>query len=282
MQFYGKIVAGSDYMTVNGYLDNMQNNLYVNGVEREKIRKSINAISDRLDSYFDNSERCIHKIIEKDIFGSYSRDTMLSRNYDENSDIDYMIIFEDAKNYNPQTCLKWLRGFAECWYSTSIVKKSSPTIVIELQNIKFELVPAYKDSYGNLYIPKDDSTWQKTNVKDLNDKMLAINNKLFYSFKGMIRIIKYWNIKKNLRKYKSYQLETYLTEKFEFYSCKDNSLLSMLDWCFFYLSTYDYIDEYVHDRIKRAADLIGEAKYYDNIGNSEKAIECIKKILPEI
>lgn len=269
-------------MTVNGYLDDMQLNLYVNGTEREKIRTSINAISNRLDLYFGNPERCIHKIIKKDIFGSYSRDTMLSRDYDEKSDIDYLIIFEDAKNYNPQTCLNWLKEFAEYWYSTSIVKQSSPTIVIELQNIKFELVPAYKDLYGNLYIPKDNSTWQKTIVKDLNDKMLAINNKYSYSFKRMIRIIKYWNIKKNLRKYKSYQLETYLTEKFEFSSCSDNSLLCMIDWCFFYLSKYDYIDEYVHDRIQKAIELINEAKINDTKGNDEKAIECIKKILPEI
>ena len=35
------------------------------------------------------------KIIKKEIFGSYSRDTMLSRKYDNNSDIDLMIIFED-------------------------------------------------------------------------------------------------------------------------------------------------------------------------------------------
>lgn len=260
---------GSGYMTVNGYLDKMQNNLYVNGIEREKIRTSINAISNRLDSYFGNSERCVHKIIKKDIFGSYSRDTMLSRNYDEKSDIDYMIIFEDAEYYNPQTCLNWLKGFAEYWYSTSIVKQSSPTTVIELQNIKFELVPTYKDLYGNLYIPKDDSTWQKTNVKDLNDKMLVINDK-------------YWNIKKNFRKYRSYQLETYLTEKFEIYAGCDNSLLSMLDWGFFYLNKYDYVDEYVHDRIKRATELIAEAKHYDIEGNNEMAIECIKKILPVI
>lgn len=268
--------------TVNEYLNSMCSNLYVSGEERDKIKKSIGAISDRMDMYFGNSDRCIHKIIEKRIFGSFDRNTMISRTYDQNSDIDYLIVFDDSEDFNPQTCLNWLRGFADFWYSSSIVKQSSPTIVIELQNIKFELVPAYKDLNGRIFIPKDDSNWQYTNIDGLNSDMIIVNKKYNYLFKKIIRIIKYWNIKKNLKKFKSYQLEEFLTEKFKNLTIDCEDLLSILDWTFFYLNYYCYVDEYVSDRINKAIDLIGEAKKNNSVGNYEKAIECIKKVLPDV
>ena len=267
--------------TVNGYLSKMCTDLYVNGDEIQHIRTSINTISERIDLYFGNPNRCIHEVIKKKIFGSYDRDTIISRKYDDSSDVDYLIVFEDSKNYTPQTCLNWLRGFAELWYPSSIVKQSSPTIVIELQNIKFELVPSYMDSMGKIYIPKDDKTWQTTNVDNLSNDMITVNKKYNYVFKNAIRIIKYWNIKKNLKKYKSYQLEEYLTNKFMYSSAHCETLLAMLDWMFFYLSQYTYIDEYVTDRINKAMSLIEEAKRFDQYGYHERAIETIKKILPE-
>lgn len=266
-------------MSVNSYLGNLQTELYVNGTEKEKIRKSIDAISTRLDLYFGKGKRCEHKIIKKEIFGSYSRDTMLSRKYDEKSDIDYMIVFEDSQKCTPQTCLNWLKDFAEFWYSTSIVKQSLPTIVIELENIKFELVPAYEDSLGNKHIPKDSSNWQYTNPKDLNDKMNALNTNTSYEFKRLIRVIKYWNVNKNCRKYKSYELETFLTNKFQncYTNCKN--AFDFLDWGFFYLGQHKYVDDYVTNRINRAIQIISEAKRLEYNGEYQKAVEKIKQIL---
>lgn len=238
-------------MSINTYLTNLQSELYVNGDERDRIRKSIDTISSRLDMYFGRNKKCEHTIVKKEIFGSYNRDTMLSRKYDEKSDVDYMIIFEDAEQYNPQTCLNWLKGFAEYWYSTSIVKQSLPTIVIELENIRFELVTAYENWNGSKYIALDSSNWQYTNPKELSYKMLTVNNNTSYEFKRAIRIIKYWNIKKNYRKYKSFELENFLTDKFQYiyFNCK--SKLDYLDWIFYYLSQYKWIDTYVDTRIKK-------------------------------
>lgn len=265
-------------MSINSYLSDLQEELYVNGTERNKIRKSIDTISSRLDMYFGKGKDCEHKIIKKETFGSYSRDTMLSRKYDEKSDVDYMIVFEDADDYNPQTCLNWLKGFAEHWYSTSIVKQSLPTIVIELENIKFELVPAYETSLGLKYIALDASKWQYTNPKELNDKMLKVNSDSSYEFKRMVRLIKYWNIQKNYRKYISYELETFLTDKFQniYGYCK--SKYDYLDWAFYYLGQYKYIDQYVSNRISKAQGYIREAKEYENKGQYLLAEEQIKKI----
>lgn len=267
--------------TVNSYLTSLQSDLYVNGAEKDKIKTSIDAICTRLGYYFGNSEHNIHKIIKKDIFGSYSRDTMLSRKYDEDSDIDLMVIFEDANEYTPQTCLNWLKGFADYWYPNSLVKQSLPTIVIELQNIKFELVPAYKNDYGNLYIAKDSSNWQYTNPKDLNDKMNKLNGTTNYEFKRIIRTIKYWNVKKNYRRYKSYSLEKYLTEKFETSYLYCNNQFDYLDWAFFHLGNYSANDDYISNRIKTAKDNIELAQKYEKNYDYDSAIECIKRVIPK-
>ena len=265
-------------MSVNSYLNNLQNELYVNGTEREKIRKSIDTIALRLDLYFGKGRINEHRIVKKEIFGSYSRDTMLSRKYDEKSDIDYMIVFEDAELYKPQTCLNWLKEFAEHWYSTSIVKQSLPTIVIQLENIKFELVPAYETNWGGKYISLDNSNWQYTDPKQLNDKMLSVNSNSSFEFKRMIRTIKYWNIKKNYRKYSSFELETFLTDKFEYAYRNCNFKLDYLDWAFYYLGQYNYINEDVSNRIQKVKSYINEAQGHESKCQYDLAEEKIKKI----
>ena len=92
-------------------------------------------------------------IEEKFNFGSYTRVTILQRKADEESDVDYMVVFDNSNNYTPQTFLDRLKRFAETKYSTSEIYQSSPTIVLELNNIKFELVPAYKN-LATYYIPE--------------------------------------------------------------------------------------------------------------------------------
>lgn len=264
-------------MSLNGYLNTLQNDLYVNGTEKDKIMRSIDAIKARLSSYFGINKKCEHNIIKKEIFGSYSRDTMISRKFNEKSDIDYMIVFEDVDEYNPQTCLNWLKGFAEYWYPNSIVRQSLPTIVIELENIKFELVPAY-EKYGMKYVAWDSSNWHYTDTDSLKDEMLDLNKKTNFEFKRIVRAIKYWNIKKNYRKYSSFELETFLTDKFKYYYMNCNSAIDYLDWGFHFLKSYKYIDNYVTGRIDNANKYITEARLLEARGDIALAEEKIRKI----
>lgn len=269
-------------MTINGYLFQKQNDLLVNGTERENIQKSINTICERLDLFFGNGKKNEHKIINKMIFGSYSRHTMLSRKYDSDSDIDLMIVFQDSKDCNPQTCLNWLKSFAEYWYSSSIVKQSLPTVVIELQNIKFELVPAYVNDFNMHYIAKNGTYWQYTSPKFMNDKMEMLNTKTNYEFKRMIRLVKYWNVRKNYREYSSFLLEEYLTEKFENIYANCNNLYDYLDWAFYYLKLWSSQNNtYISGRIETAINNLYLAKSYEEKYDYDKAIECIKRIIPE-
>jgi hypothetical protein len=71
-----------------------------------------------------------------------------------------MIVFDTSEGQKkPQTYLNRLRRFAELKYSTSEVFQSSPTIVLSLNHISFELVPAIYN-YG-YQIPSPASSWEE-------------------------------------------------------------------------------------------------------------------------
>ena len=55
--------------------------------------------------------------------------------------------------YTPQTYLDRLKRFAEKYYANSDIKQSSPSLVLQLNHIKFDRVPALKQSYGGSKIP---------------------------------------------------------------------------------------------------------------------------------
>src|SRR5690606_40140815 len=58
-----------------------------------------------------------------------SRGTILPRSMDEQSDIDYMVVFSDG-SATPQTYLNRLKTFVEKRYGSSEIYQSSPTIVL--------------------------------------------------------------------------------------------------------------------------------------------------------
>ena len=72
-------------MSVNSYLENLGSNLILSSNEKENIQKSINHLRECLNNYFGR------EITDQFIFGSYKRNTILPRMYDNKSDIDYMI-----------------------------------------------------------------------------------------------------------------------------------------------------------------------------------------------
>lgn len=180
-------------MSVNSYLKVLGSELVLSSNEKNSITTSINSIKNKLTSYFGE------EIIEKIVFGSYTRETILPRKADENSDIDLMVVFKNSNNYKPQSFLNRLKSFAESKYSRSEVYQSSPTIVLELNHIKFELVPAYME-YGCLYyIPKNSSEWMYTNPNSFNEKLIECNKNNSYKIKPIVRLLKHWNIQQNSR-----------------------------------------------------------------------------------
>lgn len=51
-----------------------------------------------------------NEVVEKKIFGSYVRGTILPRKVDEKSDVDIMIVFNNPYGYKPQTFLNKLKS----------------------------------------------------------------------------------------------------------------------------------------------------------------------------
>ena len=79
--------------SINYRLQTISSNLFIkyNSTERTYIDGRISILTANLKSYFGNS------INDVKIFGSYKRDTILPRKFDENSDIDILVIFNQAE-----------------------------------------------------------------------------------------------------------------------------------------------------------------------------------------
>lgn len=130
-------------MSVLSYLTNLSSQLVLSTDERINISVSLGFLKTRLNNWSHSGD-----ILEQEVFGSYDRDTILPRKYDEGSDVDYMIVFKNPNNYQPETFRGWLKKFAEDKYTRSEIYLDYPTTVLELSHIKFELVPAVKPMWG--------------------------------------------------------------------------------------------------------------------------------------
>lgn len=191
-------------MSINEYLKALSSNLIIKDNEKESIIKSVNTLKHRLNLYFE----C--EIEDQFYFGSYIRGTILPRKVDESSDIDYMIVFNNNFEYKPETFLKKLKNFAKEKYKTSEIYRDSPTIVLELNHIKFELVPAYLSN--QYYIPAPRTSyedWMETNPDEFNIKIKNKNIQEQSIIKPLIRLLKYWNAI-NGHVYNSYKLENHI------------------------------------------------------------------------
>ena len=197
-------------MSILSYLENLSSSAILDDNEKLSIETSISTLQTRLDNYFND------ELKEHFKFGSSTRDTILPRSMDINSDIDYMVVFNDD-SYRPQTYLDKLKRFVEVKYSTSEIFQSNPTIVLKLNHIKFELVPAidkgfYSHSY---YIPakaSDVNDWIHTDPNGFNDNLTQKNQNNKYLIKPMIRLVKYWN-SNNERPFASFDLENHIVGK---------------------------------------------------------------------
>lgn len=261
-------------MSINEYLRETASKLVVSENEKGSIGTSINTLAHRLDLYFGV------QIKNKFIFGSYTRGTILPRKVDDNSDIDYMIVFDNPNDCKPQTFLNKLKNFAEARYSTSEIYQSSPTIVLELNKIKFELVPAYYQ-YGLCYISDGNGGWMYTNPNNFNISLMETNKNNKYLIKPIIRLIKYWNIEKNKRFFSSFKIEETITDQLKYAYLSCITYTDYLKKAFLSLKDLTYNND-VHERIDKAIDKIQESLEYEKCNLSMTALSKIKQIIPEI
>lgn len=183
---------------ISPYLSGLAQRTSMQKREIDLINLSLRTLASRLDGFFPGA------LSKHFIFGSANRGTMLPRSFDDNSDVDYMIVWRDTR-FRPQTYLDRLKRFVENSYSRSEVWQSSPTIVLELNHIKFELVPALYSS-GNTYIPSGPDNWQTTDPVGFGSRLDQVDRARNGLIRPTVRIAKAWNAKAG-RVFESFDLE---------------------------------------------------------------------------
>ena len=259
-------------MTIDSYLANLANNMVMRGNEKDSIALSFFTLKARLKDYFGS------EVIDVIKFGLYTRETILPRKFDEKSDVDVMVIFKNEYNFKPQSFLVKLKKFAVTKYSTSQIYQSSPTIVLELNHIKFELVPAnklYSWSNDHYNIPENSSTWMLTQPKAFDDTLIDCNKKNSFKIKPIVRLLKHWNIKKNFRDLPSFELEKKISDnmQYAYFSCSSYSDYVKKGLEIIRIYDKDYRFDTAIDKINEALKL--EAEGYPYFAESK-----IKEVFP--
>lgn len=247
-------------MSVNSYLTNLADKLIIRDDEKNSIKKSYDALEYRLNNYFKDEVGYVSK------FGSYQRNTILPRSYDIHSDVDILVRFNDD-SYMPQSYLNRLKNFAECWYSRSEIYQSNPTVVLELNHIKFELVPCiFSGNNSDTYrIPAKATNYEKwlyTSPFEF-DKQLTEKNTLHNSnIKRLIRIMKLWNKKGFKEVYSSFDLENSIVNT-NFYSCLLNGNAQLKDYFYEFVLGLNYLYfpyQYQRDKVTNLLNKVQEIK----------------------
>jgi predicted nucleotidyltransferase len=256
-------------MTVQGYLYNRASAAVLSDDEKAQIANSIETIKKRMNAYFEGG------LLSHFVFGSHTRGTILPRTMDPQSDVDYMVVFRDS-GYTPQAYLDRLKRFAEKYYYSSEIYQSSPTMVLDLNHIRFELVPALDDPNG-YYIPDGNGGWLFTKPNTFNKSLTEKNQACNSRLKPAIRLAKIWNADRSYP-FSSYPMERQ-TVDFSYYGCEDNTMshfLRIMDK----LELPSSSAQWRIDRLARAREIIANTRYYLNAGNEVAAETEIKKLIP--
>ncbi len=257
-------------MSVISYLEKRASEAVLSNDENSSINTSIITLQGRLNTYFGSD------VSEHFKFGSQTRGTILPRAMDEHSDIDYMIVFKDS-GYTPQTYLDRLKRFVEKYYSTSSIKQTNPTITLELNHIKFDLVPALKDYWtSNYQIPNGISAWRSTNPNDFNETLIAKNNSELHRIKPTIRLAKFWNAKVGYV-FDSYEFEKWIVSQ-NYYT-----IINQRDYLFhvFEAMLLPTDTQWRKDRVQRAKDIRANTRKFEKDEMPYSAESEVKKLVPE-
>ncbi|GCC53253.1 nucleotidyltransferase [Chryseotalea sanaruensis] len=259
--------------TINYVLQKIAGNLFIkyDSKERENIETRIANFKVSIKDYFTNNVKDIL------LFGSFKRDTILPRKFDEDSDIDILIIFNQSQiEFTPETYRNQLRRFAEERYFTSTVIKSHPSVVLEMSSIKFDLVPCIVNSTfwsSSFQIPSKSGSWMETDPKGFNEKLTQANNSYNSIVKPIIRLLKRWNAF-NDYPYESFYLEQLIADMNFGGDNYQTGFLYAIDK----LSEYG-LPEYQKKKVYTLKNNANWIQEYLKRDNQDKATEVVYRIL---
>lgn len=256
-------------MSVLSHLQSRASAAVLSNTEKSSIDTSVSAINKRIASHFGD------ELVSQFRFGSSTRGTILPRSMDAHSDIDYMVVLKSDGSV-PQTYLNRLKRFAEKYYSTSEIKQSSPSIVLELNHIKFDLVPATKSWWDGYNIPDGVSGWQETNPNDFNKSLEEKNKNNSSLIKTTIRLAKYWNAKNN------YVFDSFAFEKWiinQWYWACSNQKEYLFDVFDNLTISYDWAQWQINN-VTRAKQIVKNVRDYERLNMPATAEDEVKKLIP--
>lgn len=255
-------------MSVLSFLTDRASSAVLSSSEQSSIATSITTLQSRMALHFDSGA-----IAQHFRFGSSTRGTILPRSMDQKSDIDYMVVFSDT-SATPQTYLNRLKTFVERWYGSSEIYQSSPTIVLELNHIKFDLVPATKTWLGELQIPNGPGGWMITNPNDFNTTLEARNKEHKSLIKPTIRLFKYWNATAGFP-FQSFEMEKWVCGlSFWFLANQKDYFLAVIE----NLNTNTSYSQWVNNEITRAKTIVANVRRYEKDEMPVTAENEIKKL----
>lgn len=255
-------------MSVLSFLTDTASSAVLSSSEQSSITTSITTLQSRMALHFDSGA-----ITQHFRFGSSTRGTILPRSMDEQSDIDYMVVFSDG-TATPQTYLNRLKSFVEKRYGSSELYQSSPTIVLELNHIKFDLVPATKNWLGELQIPNGSGGWMTTNPNDFNATLEAKNKEHKSLIKPTIRLFKYWNATAGFP-FQSFEMEKWVCGmSFWFLTNQKDYFFTVIE----NLSTSTSYSQRVNNEITRAKNIVANVRQHEKDEMPVTAENDIKKL----
>ncbi len=255
-------------MSVLSFLTDTASNAVLSSTEQSSITTSISTLQTRIGLHFASG------VIKQHFrFGSSTRGTILPRSMDEHSDIDYMIVFSE-NNATPQTDLNRLKTFVENYYSSSEIRQSSPTIVLELNHIRFDLVPATTTWLSELQIPNGSGGWMTTNPNDFNSTLEAKNKEHKSLIKPSIRLFKYWNATAGFP-FQSFEMEKWVCGlSFWFLSNQRDYFLTIIE----NLNASSSYSQWVNNEITRAKTIVANVRQYEKDDMPVTAENEMKKL----
>lgn len=260
-------------MNINGILTEFAQRELVlgyNDKERERIDGSLNHLEQLL------KDRLGSTVVGCVRFGSYTRNTILPRYYDPQSDVDLMVVFNKKEfDYSAETYRKWIFEELSNAYPNSKWKKDHPVVKLELNHIMFDIVPSYISTnflnQKTFYIPDKLNGWQETTPNDINASLSAKNQDYGGNIvRNVIRLCKHWNAAYG------YPYQSYLLEK---------QLINTIFW--YGDNLYEKFISVIGDigkdysGVRQALEYI--SKYKGGIfteANEEKQFQWLQKILP--
>lgn len=266
-------------MTCEEYLWHISQRIDVeNQKEKTSVQKSISYLKKYLDSWESSDE-----ILEHHAFGSYVRGTKLPSRIDPSTDVDYMVVFKSTQ-LKPDTYIEKIRRFANTYYSKSEIHKDHPTMVIELEKLKFEITPAielYGSRYPGYHIPAPQDLalqWMETYPEQMELDLLQAERTNKNLIRPLIQLIKYWNVI-NGKPLTSYKIEHNCTS-LVFLGEKNllNYFLHAAEWVTLnqFLKTEE---KKKAEELKRNIEII---KNYHKQGRESLALIFLQFVLPEI